>query len=382
MSLSPPTTVHLLGLGAIGIILAMDLVREAHVEIIPLLRNRDRLRDFQENRGSRIVVRKLFKEDTPMYSHQISRSYCPETFPRDQRIQNLIVTTKTYQTKAALLPFLPYINKDTNILLIQNGLGVLEELRGDVFTDAMTRPNLFQGVIGHGAYQEADSVTNFAGYVDLKIARLPWTDNECEVIQTEETVKMDASLNPLVRALTEPRFAKEFNVMHMSYQELLIYQLSKFLVNSCVNPITAIIDCVNGELRAGCRKIFTSIVTESLEILKLAYVPLFEYKDKYNGKPGYPTIDVDSTLNLDHLVEHIVSIATGLNARNSSSMRQDTLNLRDTEINYINGYTVRLAERLGLEVGAAKTNKALCDLVELRLNLNRMREAENCTRNT
>ena len=360
----------------------MDLVRQANVEIIPLLRNSDRLRNFQEDRGSRIVVRKLFKEGTPVYSHQIARSYCPETFPRDQRIQNLIVTTKTYQTEAALLPFLPYINKDTNILLIQNGLGVLEELRGDVFTDTTARPNLFQGVIGHGAYQEADSVTNFAGHVDLKIARLPWTDNECEIIQTEETVKLDASLNPLVGVLLEFRFAKEFNVMHMSYQELLIYQLSKFLVNSCVNPVTAIVDCVNGELRAGCRKIFTSIVTESLEILKLAYKPLFDYKDKYNGKSGYPTIDVDSTLNPDHLIGHIISIATGVNGKNSSSMRQDTLNLRDTEISYINGYTVKLAERLGLEVSAAKTNKALCDLVELRLNLNRMREAENCAGNT
>ena len=72
----------------------------------------------------------------------------------------------------------------------------------------MTRPNLFQGVIGHGAYQEADSVTNFAGYVDLKIARLPWTDNECEVIQTEETVKMDAGLKSVGKSVDRTSLCK------------------------------------------------------------------------------------------------------------------------------------------------------------------------------
>ena len=52
-------------------------------------------------------------------------------------------------------------------------------------------------------------------------------------------------------------------------------------------------------------------------------------------------------------------------------MRQDTLNFRDTEIVYINGYLVDLACKLGLSNKASKVNHTIVASVNLRSGLNR-----------
>ncbi|CAI4512005.1 CFS_G0024170.mRNA.1.CDS.1 [Saccharomyces cerevisiae] len=65
-------------------------------------------------------------------------------------------------------PYLPYINKNTNLILIQNGLGVLELLREEIFTDSKNRPHLFQGVISHGVYQDKAGVFNHAGWAGME----------------------------------------------------------------------------------------------------------------------------------------------------------------------------------------------------------------------
>lgn len=62
--------------------------------------------------------------------------------------------------------------------MIQNGLGVLELLREEIFTDSKNRPHLFQGVISHGVYQDKAGVFNHAGWAGMKIAKLPWTEEE------------------------------------------------------------------------------------------------------------------------------------------------------------------------------------------------------------
>lgn len=54
-------------------------------------------------------------------------------------------------------------------------------------------------------------------------------------------------------------------------------------------------------------------------------------------------------------------------------MRQDTLFLRDIEIEYINGYVVKLADNLNLDPNCCKVNKTIGELATMRLALNRSR---------
>lgn len=154
---------------------------------------------------------------------------------------------------------------------------------------------------------------------------------------------------------------------------MLFGQLFKFLVNACMNPVTAILDCVNGEMKASCGPVFTSIIDECLQILRVAYRPLFQYHEKYSGNEEYPEMDVNAVLTTDNMVSEVTRIGCDINSRNSSSMRQDTLFLRDIEIEYINGYVVKLADNLNLDPNCCKVNKTIGELAAMRLALNRSR---------
>ncbi|EJS43430.1 pan5p [Saccharomyces arboricola H-6] len=372
------TTIHILGLGAMGTVLAVDLLRFTNALVVPLFRSQERLAQFQKANGNKLSIRKLYLEGSPLLSYPLEKSECPETFAR-KPIDNLVVTTKTYQTKDALAPYLPYINESTNLILIQNGLGVLELLKEEIFTDPKNRPHLFQGVISHGVYQDKGGIFNHAGWAGMKVARLPWTDDE--MIQKISVVKDDAANNSLVRLLTEPKFAKEFGIEHSTYQEMLSGQLFKFLVNACINPVTAILDCLNGEIKDSCGSVFTSIIDECLQILRVAYRPLFEYHENFNGNKEYPEMDINGVLTTENMVSEVTRIGCDVNAKNSSSMRQDTLFLRDIEIGYINGYIVKLASKLKLDPSCCKVNKTIEELASLRLALNRSRNTNGDWRN-
>ncbi|CCC71464.1 hypothetical protein NCAS_0H01540 [Naumovozyma castellii] len=369
MTLASRPIVHILGLGSMGTVLAVDLIRFTNALVVPLFRSQEKLETFQKTAHSKIGLRKIYLEEKPLIECTVEKAECPETFGGEP-IENLVITTKTYQTKEAITPYLPYITPNTNLILIQNGLGVLEVLKEEIFPDAAKRPNLFQGVISHGVYQESGFTYVHAGWVGMQIARLPWNENE--LIQKSSLVEKDSSENALVQLLMGQRFAKEFGMKHTTYQEMLLGQLFKFLVNCCMNPVTAIVDCVNGEMKDHCGPVFQSIIAECLDILKVAYKPLFEYKVKYHGMSEYPKLD-DSILTTENMTKEVIRIGCDLNARNSTSMRQDTLYLRETEVAYINGYVVTLAKRLNL---SANVNKTIVELVQLRLGLNRTRATQ------
>lgn len=373
MTIPPRPKIHIVGMGSMGTLLAVNLIKYSNASIIPLFRNKSRLEQFQNEGKSTIGIRKIYLDDAPLDTEVLKESYSPENFP-GTTIENLVVTTKTYQTYDALKPYLPYINSNTNLILIQNGLGVLEVLKNEVFKSTNDKPNLFQAVISHGAFQDKGFIFNHAGFVDLKFARLPWV--ESETIQDQKFVEIDAMENTLVKLFTEPKFAKAIACKHMTYQELLFGQLYKFLINACINPVTAIIDCDNGELFSGCRPIFTSIVEECLSVLKVAYKTIFDYESNFNGKENYPSLQINSTFEIEKMVNVIINAGCVINAKNSSSMRQDTRFLRDTEIDYINGYIVQLAKSLNLGEDATKVNRTISELVELRLSVNRDRSKD------
>lgn len=168
MTLDDKPLVHIVGLGSIGALLAVDLLRFTNCSVVPLFRSKERLEQFQNEAKSTVGVRKLFLENSPLFEQELQLGSSPETF-NGAHIKNLVVTTKTYQTKGSLQPYLPYIDNNTNLILIQNGLGVSDVLRNEVFTDVEKRPNLFQGVIAHGCFQDKDHIFRFnhAGAVEI-----------------------------------------------------------------------------------------------------------------------------------------------------------------------------------------------------------------------
>ncbi|SCU96512.1 LAFA_0G06700g1_1 [Lachancea sp. 'fantastica'] len=366
--------VFILGFGSIGVLLASHLQRNAQFSVVPLLRSEKRLSDF-EKLGRTASIKSLFQTGQPTDEFEFAGATCPEHFPKDWKIDNLIITTKTYQTKEALAPYMNFIHPQTNVMLVQNGLGVFEVLNDEIFVDF--KPNLFQGVISHGIFQTSGFSFSHAGFGDLKISRLPSGDSN-GIVQSNTFIREDATNNFLLQVLAQPDFVKGLNAVHMTYQELLLGQLEKYLVNACINPITSIVNCINGELKDIARPIFDSIIAEVLEVFKIAYKPLFDYKPK---DADYPSLDVAGILGRERLLNFVLKIGCDINRNNSSSMRQDVVNLRETEVAYINGYIEKLCKQLGLGPEYYKTNQTIETLVNLRLGLNRHRAGhENDTK--
>lgn len=337
-------TVHILGAGSIGGLVAYELSTLASPpKTVLLWRNSSRLADFRDRYLSKVTIRRLFKTPVESVSGTFDSAIASTL---KGPISNLIVTTKTYQTQSALRPYLHLIDKSTNILLIQNGLGVSDELIRDVWPDESNRPTLYQGVINHGAFIVPDDneyIVAHAGFADLNIAQ----------VSSDDTSSLPLFIQQLVDA-------KGLVTHYMPYSDLLLIQLKKFTVNACINSITSIIDCINGELGKGDKapQLFHDIIEESIGIFKKC-IP--ELKDNPN---------VDKVLDKEKLIANVIEVGTVVNAQNSSSMRQDVLNLRETEVDYINGYVVKLAHNNGLE---AKVNQTITNLVKLRLSINRNR---------
>jgi 2-dehydropantoate 2-reductase len=121
--------------------------------------------------------------------------------------------------------------------------------------------------------------------------------------------------------------------------DFLEHQYSKLFVNCVINPITALTRRENGIVLSSVLK---KTVEDALrEVVSVA------------AKEGIK-------LDEKRVVETVYSVAENTSG-NASSMLQDVLKGRMTEIDSINGYIIRLAKKHEIEV---PVNEALCGLVK------------------
>lgn len=128
-------------------------------------------------------------------------------------------------------------------------------------------------------------------------------------------------------------------------------QLQKLVVNAMINPLTTIFRCKNGQLfdKPSRLALMKVLLEETGQIVRALHPAKLE------------TSSV-SVLTDEILLEMILRVAekTG---ECRSSMLQDVEAERPTEIDYINGYLVKQAKRLGLP---CVNNSIIVDLVRQR----------------
>ncbi|EKE82863.1 ketopantoate reductase family protein [Idiomarina xiamenensis] len=100
----------------------------------------------------------------------------------------------------------------------------------------------------------------------------------------------------------------------------------KLLINCAINALTVVADCVNGELlKAPYQATLHALLSEACDIA---------------AQHGYH-FDVEQSLQQTQQV-------LSQTAANSSSMRQDVLAARPTEIDYLNGFITKRGRQLGI----------------------------------
>ena len=227
----------------------------------------------------------------------------------------IIISVKSYDTKEAITHVRSLVDENSRVLTLQNGIGNIEiigEIVGmEKVIGAVT--NLGATLIDIGRTRHAGRGETVIGRIDGKIP--------VEMRQIREIFN---------RIGLETRISRDIKGLLWS----------KLIINVGINALTAITRLNNGRLIEfeGTRRILREAVLEATRIAKRKRIRLI-YDD--------PLAKVEA-----------VCEAT---ATNVSSMLQDVLRKRRTEIDFINGVIVRQGQALGIPVSV---NSILVDLVK------------------
>ncbi len=226
----------------------------------------------------------------------------------------VLICVKSHQTEAAGRAVHSLLDKDPVVVTLQNGLGHVETLE-----KIFGRGRVLGGVTSEGATLLETGRVRHAGRGETVVGPRGEPGGDAEGLA-----------EAFVRAGFETRCADQ--VQHLIW--------GKLLVNVGINALTALTRLPNGRLPdlPGTRQVMEKAVAEAEAVASASGIRL-PYPDP-----------------LDRVIQ--VCRAT---EKNVSSMLQDVLRERVTEVDYINGAIVREGTALGIPT---PTNETLTSLVQ------------------
>lgn len=274
---------YILGAGALGCLWAHHASEAGHAVTL-ILRNAERLELFKQNKGVTLVAGNV-------NYHQACEAVLADSLA--EPIENLLICCKAQQTGAAFASIADALSADATVVLLQNGMGVAEQLLA-----ARPQLQLFAAVSTDGVHQMAPFSIQRAGHGVTRIGRYPR--------------ELDSSSGISVcQGLQLPQLAVEHST------DIYTAQWEKLAINAVINPLTALYDIRNGELPSHPQA-SPLIAPLCLEISTTAAL-------------------VGISMPPDTLQASVLDVCDST-ADNISSMAQDIRQHRATEIRFINGY--------------------------------------------
>lgn len=297
--------IAIVGNGAIGNLLLLKSIK-MHQEVGVVMRQQ---RNFTLN-----------ATDIAGQSHQIDINSITLASLHDYDM--LILPVKAYQIVDVLRQMQLYIAPTQTIVLLHNGMGVIEDAK-------MLLPNnpLIAATTSHAAYKpDTHSVVETGlgncqlGYVLNPPNNTLHNERENEL---KSALKNDAlqtvSCSQVLDTLLAP----------CSWQQNIEQALwDKLAINAAINPLTAIYKVKNGQLiEAKYQAMIKDICAETAAVMSAL------------GFLG----------SEEQLYQKVLDVAQAT-SENYSSMYQDITHKRPSEIDYINGYICREAEKHAIDV--------------------------------
>ena len=278
---------HILGAGAVGSLWGCHL-SSSGFDVCLILRDAEKLALFEKENALSL------QQDEQTHSFPASA----ELITSPEPIHQLLITTKSIDTQAAVNAIRSRLVEKPRIIILQNGMGSQQwlseefpnaEIAWGSTTDGVWLKKPFNAV-------HAGKGVTFLGSPDQSLSWLS--------ALTQGLLLVEADKN-----ITETLWRK-------------------LAINCAINPLTAIYQCKNGEL---CRNPeyyaeMEKICAEVEEVINALGLSLFD-------KP---------------LIEQAAKVAE-LTGNNSSSMMLDAQFQRKTEIDAINGFLCKTAQKLGIK---------------------------------
>ena len=220
----------------------------------------------------------------------------------------LLVTLKAWQVSDAVKALAATLPASSPVLLLHNGMGTIDELK------SIHQP-LLMATTTHAARRDGNIIVHVAGGV-THIGPARAQDGDYSYLaDTLQDVLPDVAWHNHIR----PQLWR------------------KLAVNCVINPLTALWNCPNGELK-NHQQLVATLCAEVASVVE---------------REGLHT----SADDLRYYVEQVIEST----AENISSMLQDVRAQRHTEIDYITGYLLKRARAHGISV---PENARLYDMVK------------------
>ena len=293
----------IVGPGAMGLLFAGRLAKFANQDVVILDYKKDRA-DFLNKNGIKIEgIKGKFHVYVPVITVD-ELSFSPDF---------VMICVKAYNTKDAAYELKDVIDHNAVIITLQNGLGNVEILKN------ILKRDVYGGITAEGATLLGTGHVRHAGYGDTIIG-----PKNKRLIELKDVLNKAGFKTELVDDI-----------------EGLIW--GKLLINVAINAITAITKLKNGMLPAieGTRRIMGECLKEAMKVVEKKGIKL-PYEDPI--QKAYEVCEKT--------------------ANNVSSMLQDILNQKLTEIDFINGAIVKEAKKLGLSTPVNETLTYLIQAIQ------------------
>ncbi|MDG6225151.1 MAG: ketopantoate reductase family protein [Candidatus Thermoplasmatota archaeon] len=245
-----------------------------------------------------------------------------DTPPGDERFDLIVLCVKSYNTGIALESISHLFRPGTYVLSLQNGLDN-EEAISRYIRERSIGAVLFGGITCHGVTYKEPGLVKHAGVGDTMIG----------LYESPPGVDALDGLTGIAEAFKHAGI--QMNVVDSIEREIW----AKALINSAINPLTAIRGEPNGIILSdpNIKDLARAVVKEGVSVASSHNIPLTE----------------------DEILSRTFRTAERTRG-NISSMLQDIKRRRRTEIESINGAIIRKAEEKGMD---APCNRTLYRLV-------------------
>ncbi|KAI0778377.1 ketopantoate reductase PanE/ApbA C terminal-domain-containing protein [Trametes elegans] len=382
--------IHVVGIGAVGNFVAFHLRRSLHPKhsVVALHRTNTAKALQEASHGGSLIVE---RDGIPVVQDGVVHQ--PYGEPRDRSrksdfaplavtafddpavreslgyIDSLVVTTKAYAVTSVMTALRDNLSRNSTVVLLNNGMGVYEKLIEEVYPEPHDRPNFVLCSNTHGLYSTGFLHTVHAGLGQIRLGIVPdslgrnyeasYSAARGAVAATKLNLNDIAdvatggvnnlrylNLRNTIAALTN---APGLRASWEPFYDVQVAMRSKLVVNAFINPVSALLQCKNGEVLQNehGRRIATGICYEAEDVFKLQWEDetkqqAVAYRQEYGVAPEpspYPRALKARVLRqeIDRVVE-----AT---KNNYSSMCIDVKLGRPTEVDFLNGYIRDIGRR-------------------------------------
>lgn len=269
-----------------------------------------------------------------------------DAVPQSDRshIDELIVTGRGFEAVKAIASVKDRIDDKTSICLLNDGMGVLEQVREQLFNGTQPEPNFYLGHMSHALAfnRNRDSVKQ------LKSGRTVFTKAD-PVLNAEKELYIPVEQQPsMMRSL---RRVKELNTTFSTFEHWLRFKLPSIMFTAAVEPVCVLLDLPYQGLleNRNAQRLMDQLLGE----LALVTENMPEVQD---------SPDLLKFLRGEGLKKFCYRRITGKSKAPSDLLTRINKGLQ-TDINYQNGYFLKRARTLGIDT---PRNQLMVQMIKAR----------------